>query len=164
MQSTPTAINYIAPALAAVVFVIIMSFVREPTRRTLNAVLVAGSVGTYLCGGFGVWELLYLPAATPVVYAGLRSYRSIGIAWQMHSGWDIAHHVWGNPIWPFMPTSSLGCLIFDAGIAMWFLAGAPSVVAVLVPRSRFPVPSSSGSGSSFRSSHRNQEPATTISE
>ena len=146
MQTIPAAIELIAPAIAALVFVFGMSFVREPTRRTLNAVLAAGAVGVYVSGGgFGVWELPYLLAATPVVYAGLRSYRYIGIAWLMHSCWDVVHHLWGNPIWPFMPASSLGCLIFDAEIALWFLAGAPSVVASLVPGSRFPVP---GSGSS----------------
>jgi len=131
MQTTPVAINFIAPAIAAIVFVFVMSFVREPTRRTLNAVLAAGAVSAYLSGGLGVWELLYPLAATPIVYAGLRSYRYIGIAWLMHSCWDAVHHLWGNPIWPFMPTSSLGCLIFDAGIAMWFLAGAPSLVTLV---------------------------------
>jgi len=35
----------------------------------------------------------------------------------------------GNPIWPFMPTSSWGCMIFDSLIALWFLAGA--LVAVV---------------------------------
>jgi hypothetical protein len=29
-------------------------------------------------------------------------------------------------IWPFMSTSSFGCLIFDSLIAIWFLAGAPA--------------------------------------
>ena len=132
MQTIPIApINYIAPAIAAGVFVLAMSLVREPTRRTLNAVLAAGAVGTYLSGGgFGVWELLYPVIATPVVYRALRSHRFIGIAWLMHSCWDIAHHLWGNPIWPFMRTSSLGCLIFDAAIAVWFLAGAPSIVRI----------------------------------
>jgi hypothetical protein len=42
---------------------------------------------------------------------------------------DLPHHLWGNPIWPFMPTSSFGCMIFDTLIAVWFLAGAPSLVA-----------------------------------
>jgi len=41
---------------------------------------------------------------------------------------DLPHHLWGNPIWPFMPTSSFGCMIFDTLIAAWFLAGAPSLV------------------------------------
>ena len=52
--------------------------------------------------------------------------RAIGVGWLIHAGWDIAHHLWGNPIWPFMPTSAFGCMIFDGMIAVWFLAGAPS--------------------------------------
>jgi hypothetical protein len=146
MQTTPVAINLIAPAIAAIVFVFVMSFVREPTRRTLNAVLAAGAVSAYLSGGLGVWELLYPLAATPIVYAGLKSYRYIGIAWLMHSCWDAVHHLWGNPIWPFMPTSSLGCLIFDAGIAMWFLAGAPSLVSLVTRTMNSPAAALSGEG------------------
>jgi hypothetical protein len=33
--------DYVGPAVGAVVFVFAMSFVREPTRRTFNAILVA---------------------------------------------------------------------------------------------------------------------------
>jgi hypothetical protein len=62
---------------------------------------------------------------------GLRSYRWIGAAWLMHACWDIVHHFWGNPIWPFMPRSSFGCAIFDSLIAIWFLLDAP---ALLTPR------------------------------
>ena len=122
--------DFVGPAGGAVIFVLVMSLVKEPTRRTLNAIVVAGASGVYLSGGFGPWELLYPAIATPVVYLGLRSYRFIGLAWLMHSCWDIVHHLWGNPIWPFMPTSSFGCLIFDAVIAVWFLAGAPSILTV----------------------------------
>jgi hypothetical protein len=118
--------DYIGPAVAAAIFVLIMSLVREPARRSFNAILVAGASAAYLSGGLGPWELLYPAIASPVVYLGLRSYRFIGIAWLMHSGWDLVHHLWANPIWPFMPTSSFGCMIFDALIAVWFLAGAPS--------------------------------------
>ena len=35
----------------------------------------------------------------------------------------------GQPNWPFMPTSSFGRAIFDALIAVWFLWGAPSLLA-----------------------------------
>jgi hypothetical protein len=115
------------PVLAAVLFVLFMSRVKEPARRTLNAVLVAGSCGVYLNGGFGVWELLYPALAIPIVYFGLRSHRFIGLAWLMHAAWDVPHHLWGNPIWPFMPTSSFGCAIFDTSIAIWFLDGAPAL-------------------------------------
>ena len=118
--------DYIGPAVAAAIFVLIMSLVREPARRSFNAILVAGASAAYLSGGLGPWEVLYPAIASPVVYLGLRSYRFIGIAWLMHSGWDLVHHLWANPIWPFMPTSSFGCMIFDALIAVWFLAGAPS--------------------------------------
>jgi len=74
-----------------------------------------------------MWEVVFPVVAMPIAYRGLRSYSFIGVAWLMHSGWDLVHHLWGNPIWPFMPTSSFGCLIFDALIAIWFLASAPSL-------------------------------------
>jgi hypothetical protein len=121
-------IDYAGPALGAAVFILAISFVREPTRRNFNALFVAGASGVYLRGGFGVWELLYPVIAMPFVFLGLRSYRFIGIAWLMHAFWDIAHHFWGNPIWPFMPASSFGCAIFDTLIAVWFLWDAPSFV------------------------------------
>ena len=121
------ALDIVGPAIGACVFALIMSRVREPTRRTLNAVIVAGASGVYLSGGFGVWELVYPVMVTPVVYRALQSYRYIGIAWLMHAAWDLPHHLWGNPIWPFMPTSSFGCFVFDSLIALWFLASAPAV-------------------------------------
>jgi Family of unknown function (DUF6010) len=125
----------IGPLLAAVAFVAAMSLVREPVRHELNALLVAGSTLAYLGGGFGVWELAYPAIATPIAYFGLRSYRFIGIGWLMHAGWDVLHHLYGNPIWPFMPTSSFGCLLFDSAIAVWFLAGAPSIYRLYRARS-----------------------------
>lgn len=120
--------DYYGPIIGALLFVLIMARVPEPARCSFNAILVAGTCGAYLSGGFGIWELAYPLLATPVVYAGLRSYRFIGIAWLMHAAWDLAHDLWGKPIWLFMPTSSWGCMIFDAGIAIWFLAGAPALI------------------------------------
>jgi hypothetical protein len=124
-----TVMDVVGPAIGAGVFVVAMSFVPEPTRRTLNAVIVAGASGVYLSGGFGLWELVYPVLATPVVFLALRSHRFVGLAWLMHAAWDLPHHLWGNPIWPFMPTSSFGCLVFDSLIALWFLAGAPALVS-----------------------------------
>jgi Family of unknown function (DUF6010) len=121
--------DYVGPVIGAIVFVLIMSLVNEAARRPVNAFIVAGATGVYLSGGgFGVWELLFPLIAMPIAYRGLRSYPFIGIVWVLHSGWDILHHLWGNPIWPFLPTSSFGCMIFDALIAIWFLAGAPSIL------------------------------------
>ena len=120
--------DFVGPAIGAVVFVLVMSLVPEPARRRFNAVFVAGASGVYLSGGFGPLELLYPAITAPVVYLALDSHRLIGVAWLMHAGWDVVHHLWGNPIWPFMPTSSWGCMIFDTLIAIWFLAGAPTVL------------------------------------
>ena len=121
-------IDVVGPAIAAGMFVLVMSLVREPTRRTLNAIIVAGASGVYLSGGFGVWELAYPALATPMMFRALRSHRYIGVAWLMHAAWDLLHHFWGNPIWPFMRTSSFGCFVFDSLIAVWFIAGAPDLV------------------------------------
>lgn len=119
--------TFLGPALGGVLFIAIMSFVPHPARRSFNAIFAAGAVGAYIGGTFGVWELLYPILATPVVYLGLRSYRAIGVAWLMHAAWDLPHHLAGYPIWPYARTSSLGCMVFDSVIALWFLAGAPSI-------------------------------------
>lgn len=119
-------LDYLGPALGALVFVLLMSRFRDPERRHFNAVLVGGAMGVYLSGGFGMWELPFAAVGSGVAYLGLRSNRAIGLAWWMHSVWDLAHHAFGNPIWPFMETSSFGCLIFDGLIGVWFLLDAPS--------------------------------------
>jgi len=122
--------DYLGPLLGALVFIALMSRVKEPARRSFNAVFVGGAMGAYISGGFGVWELVFAAAGIAAAYLGLRSYRVIGVAWLMHSAWDLAHHLFGNTIWPFSATSSFGCMIFDAIIAIWFLAGAPSPLHV----------------------------------
>ena len=83
-----TVMDVVGPAIGASVFVLGMSIVSEPTRRTLNAVIVAGASGVYLSSGFGIWELAYPVLVTPVVYRALQSYRYIGVAWLMHAAWD----------------------------------------------------------------------------
>ena len=123
-----TALDWVMPVVVAVVFVLLVSLLREPTRQRFNAIFVAGAGSAYLSGGgFGVWEFPYVALASWVAYRGLDDYRFIGIAWLMHTVWDVAHHLWGNPIIPFQATSSHGCAITDALIALWFLRGAPSV-------------------------------------
>lgn len=111
----------LGPALAAVVLVLIMRRVAEPTRLKVNGAAVVGASGLYVSGGgFGVLELVYTAIAAFLGYRALSSYRFIAIGWWCHAAWDLAHHFWGNPLWSFMPTSSWGCLIFDSLIACWF--------------------------------------------
>ncbi len=75
-----------------------------------------------------------LALGTYLAFRGLDDYRFIGVAWLCHTVWDVAHHLWGNPIVPFQATSSAGCAITDALIAVWFLRGAPSVYELLSQR------------------------------
>jgi hypothetical protein len=122
-----TAFDWVLPVVIAAIFMLLASLLPEPTRQRFNAIFVAGAGSAYLNGGFGVWELPFTAVATWLAYRGLDEYRFIGIAWLWHVLWDVAHHFWGNPIVPFQATSSAGCAITDAIIAVWFLRGAPSV-------------------------------------
>ena len=70
MQSAPPLVmmDYVGPVVGGVVFVLVMSLVKEPTRRTLNAIIVAGASGVYLSGGLGPWELVSPAIVTPIAY------------------------------------------------------------------------------------------------
>lgn len=114
--------DFIGPAIGAVIFIILMNKTPEPRRHKFNAVFVAGAGAAYLNGGLGAWEYLYVIFATALAYKGLDSYKYIGIAWLAHTAWDIVHHIWATPIWPWMATSSIGCAVFDAIIGFWFIA------------------------------------------
>jgi hypothetical protein len=113
----------------------------QPTRRTFNATFLAGAMGAYISGGLGLWELPFAVIGSIVAYRGLRSYRFLGVGWLMHSTWDLVHHFFGNPIWPFLETSSFGCFLFDAVVAAWFFVGAPSVCGKRGSGSRVPASS-----------------------
>lgn len=128
------------PILGGLLFILLMSLPREPARRSFNAVLVGGAMGAYLSGGLGGWELPFAAIGSVVAWHGLRDVRFVGVAWLLHSSWDLVHHLFGNPIWPFMETSSFGCCIFDAVIALWFLSGAPSAFEILRGRARHATP------------------------
>ena len=105
---------------------------KEPNRRNFMAIIVGGAGAAYLSGGgFGKWEPAFCTLMAICAYNGLWSYRFIGIGWLLHKGWDILHHLYGNPILAFDPRSSLGCAICDPVIAAWCFAGAPSPARLL---------------------------------
>lgn len=125
----------IVPVLIGGLYVLLSSLVPDRHRRPLNAVMVAGAGAAYLSGGaFGPWELAYTAAATYVAYRGLESWAFIGIAWLMHTAWDVAHHLKGVPLLPFAADSSLGCALCDPVIALWCLTGGRPVLALLPRR------------------------------
>ncbi|HKU42270.1 MAG TPA: DUF6010 family protein, partial [Polyangiales bacterium] len=111
----------------------------HPGRRTLRSAL-AGLTDTRKLGLAQIPRCLsalarvarpcgVCGAGWPVLgYWALRSYCVIGICWLLHATWDLLPHSYGTPIWAFMPSSSVGCLIFDTLISVWFLAGAPALL------------------------------------
>jgi Family of unknown function (DUF6010) len=120
-------VNLASPLVVGVVYVSLCALFREPDRRHFNAIMLAGAGAAYLNGGLGPWEFVFNAALTFCAYKGLQSYRYIGVGWLLHSGWDMVHHLYGNPIIPFFPASSLGCAICDPVIAIWCFAGGPSL-------------------------------------
>ena len=124
-------VDVVAPIVVAILFIVATSAFREPQRRNFNAIMIAGAGAAYLNGGLGIWEFAFAAIVTYCAYKGLNSYRFIGLGWILHTGWDVVHHLYGNPIVPFVPTSSLGCAICDPIIAAWCFAGAPSVLGLV---------------------------------
>ncbi len=119
--------NVVGPIIIALVYILLCSLFKGPNRQNFNAIMIAGAGAAYLSGGFGIWEFVFLVAVTYCAYQGLRSYGFIGVGWLLHTGWDVLHHLYGNPIVSFAAGSSLGCAICDPVIALWCFAGAPSV-------------------------------------
>jgi hypothetical protein len=119
--------DVLGPVIVAFVYISLCSLFKEPNRRSFNAIFITGAGAAYLSGGFGIWEFVFLVVVTYCAYRGLRSYGFIGVGWLLHTGWDVLHHLYGNPIVPFIPDSSFGCAITDPVIALWCFAGAPSV-------------------------------------
>lgn len=134
-------VDWVMPVVIAGLFVVLVSLLREPTRRRFNAIFVAGAGSAYLSGGFGVWEFPFTAIITYLAFRGLEDYRFIGAAWMLHVVWDVAHHFYGNPIVSFQATSSAGCAITDTIIALWFFRGAPSVYEWWQSRSAVPMAS-----------------------
>ncbi|XKK64312.1 DUF6010 family protein [Streptomyces sp. ARC32] len=131
---------YVTPIAIGLLVVLLMSLVPARHRRPLNALGIAGAGGVYFSGGgFGAWELPFGALMLYVAYRGLTSWTYIGIGWLLHTAWDLAHHLKGNPILPFAHDSSLGCAICDPVIALWCLNGGRplrELVPALAPRAK----------------------------
>ncbi|WP_214409708.1 DUF6010 family protein [Sphaerisporangium fuscum] len=123
--------------LVGLIYSLVMSLIPEPHRRPFNAVMVAGAGAAYLSGGgMGGWEFPFTVVATYCAYRGLKSWNWIGIAWLLHTAWDVVHHLKGSPIIPFFHTSSFGCAICDPVIALWCFGGGPSLLDFVRSRRR----------------------------
>ncbi len=125
--------HYVVPSVIGLLYICLCSLLKEPARQKFKAVMLAGAGAAYLSGGFGVWEVALTTLITYCAYRGLDDYRFIGAGWLLHTCWDFAHHLYGNPIIPSDATSSFGCALCGPVIALWCFEGAPSVFEVLRP-------------------------------
>ncbi|MEN3615588.1 DUF6010 family protein [Plantactinospora sp. ZYX-F-223] len=118
----------LVPLFIGVFYVLVNSLIAEPHRRRFNAVMLAGAGAAYLSGGgLGIGEFAFTAVLTYLAYRGLESWTFIGVGWLLHTAWDVVHHLRGEPIIPSAHDSSFGCAICDPVIAIWCLAGGPSV-------------------------------------
>ena len=117
----------LSPLGVAAVWIACFSLMKEPLRQKLSALMLCGAGAAYLSGGLGPWEFVACAVFTLLAYRGLSNYRFIGMGWFLHTCWDLVHHLYGNPIVPFAPTSSAGCAICDLALAAWYFFGARSI-------------------------------------
>lgn len=122
-----TLLSSIVAVLIAIAFIVVMSFVRDPARQKINAIIIAGVGSVYWNSGLGVWEFLFGSLMLFVAFKGLKHYYFIGIGWLLHTGWDIMHHLFATPIVYLEPSSSAGCAVCDPILALWFFLGAPTI-------------------------------------
>lgn len=115
----------IGAVIIAFVWILATSLIPEPHRQRISALTIAGAGAAYLSGGLGLWEFVFCIVMSVVAFLGLDSYTFIGIGWLLHTGWDVMHHLYGNPIVPFDPSSSAGCAVCDTILAIYFFCGAP---------------------------------------
>ncbi|MFI7033037.1 DUF6010 family protein [Microbispora rosea] len=124
--------SVVLPILIGLAYAVLMSLIPEPHRRRFNAIMVGGAGAAYLSGGgLGGWEFPFTALVAYCAFRGLESWTFIGIAWLLHTGWDILHHLKGSPIIPFAHDSSFGCAVCDPVIALWCFWGGPSLISLV---------------------------------
>lgn len=127
MANEFTSMTAFGAVAVAAIYITAFSLVREPYRKTINALIIAGAGGVYWSAGLGPLEFVFGPIMFFFAYKGLTDYRYIAMGWLCHTAWDLVHHLYANPIVPFVSSSSAGCAICDPILALWFFLGAPSV-------------------------------------
>jgi len=118
----------------AAIFITIFSFVKEPYRQQINALIIAGAGGVYWSSGLGFYEFPLGVIMIFLAYKGMKDYKYLALGWIVHTVYDVLHHYYGNPIIPMAPGSSAGCAICDPVLAIWLYFNAPSVLRLFPVR------------------------------
>jgi hypothetical protein len=116
-----------AAVAIAFVYISIFSWVKEPQRQTINALILAGAGSVYWSSGLGLGEFPLGGILIYLAYKGLNDYRYLSLGWLVHTFYDVLHHFYGNPIVLIAPSSSAGCAVCDPILALWLFYKAPSI-------------------------------------
>ena len=119
--------NVIAATVGPFIGIGLTSLMKEPNRQHLCAVILGMAAGSYLMGGFGVYEVPFTIAVCYCAYRGVTSYNFIAIGWLIHACLDLLHHLADDPVFDYYPASSFECVIVDVIWAGWFFLGAPTL-------------------------------------
>ncbi|MCC3406986.1 MAG: hypothetical protein JGK17_15605 [Microcoleus sp. PH2017_10_PVI_O_A] len=129
MNITP--IDIVSGFIIAAIWICGFSVISEPRRRQVNCILVGLAASTYGNHSFGLTEAAGTIILLTLGILGLGNYRWLGVAWLVHSGLDIAHHIANDPMFQYFPASSVGCAVTDPILALWFFAGAPDIFGII---------------------------------
>src|SRR5260221_13576357 len=101
-----TTLQWIMPVVIAIIFILLCSLIKEPARKKIMAILIAGAGAAYLSGGgFGLWEMAFCTVLAVFSFKSLRSYTFICIGLLFYSASDILHPTFCKSPLPFALTS-----------------------------------------------------------
>ena len=123
-----TAMLVLQNVLGGIMTILLVGLLREPYRQSSMAMLACFAHAMYMNGALWPWELALILPGAALAWWGLRWYPAIGLSWIVHMVLDYLHHEAGAPLIPAQPASSLGCLVYDLVIAVWFFLGAPGIL------------------------------------
>lgn len=122
--------DILPPIGQSLIFVFLISIIREPYRQRLMAIMLALAGGVYMNNAYQLMPGIFALVMACFSFLGLNNYKFIGIGWLLHSAYDWVHYSNGFPMINDVPGSAFGCAIFDIGIAIYFFFNAPNLFSI----------------------------------
>ena len=124
-------LEILPPIGQSLIFVFLISIIREPYRQRSMAIMLALAGGVYINNAYQLMPEIFALVIAIFSLLGLKNYKFIGIGWLLHSAYDWIHYTNGFPMINHAPGSAFGCAIFDIGIAVYFFFNAPNLLSII---------------------------------
>lgn len=118
----------LSQVLAWPIAVLLFGALPHPWRARVSSAVAAFAGGVYLTGPLGLAEVPLALCVLVFAILGQADIRALGVAWCLHAAVDVAHDLLAPPVLPAFPTFSVGCAVIDPLLAVWYFAGAPSLL------------------------------------